>query len=51
MTKEEIEKAALEKEWKEIRYWKPTLHWCHEWDGLLIDKNDPEFEACRCFKK
>lgn len=29
----------------------PTLHFCPDWDDLVIDKNDPEFECCLCFKK
>ncbi len=24
------------------------LHFCDDWDGLLIDQADPEFEACSC---
>lgn len=24
------------------------LHFCDEWDGLLIDQTDPEFECCTC---
>jgi hypothetical protein len=24
------------------------LHFCDEWDGLLIDRDDPEFEFCSC---
>lgn len=24
-------------------------HFCDEWDGLLIDKNSPEFASCLCF--
>jgi hypothetical protein len=48
---ENLVEIALEEEWKEIRKWKPFLHWCSEWDGLLIDKNDPEFEVCTCFPK
>jgi hypothetical protein len=24
------------------------LHFCDEWDGLLIDQADPEFECCSC---
>jgi hypothetical protein len=27
----------------------PTLHFCTEWDGLVIEEGDPEFEACLCF--
>ena len=45
------EAEAIKSEWKEIHRWKPYLHWCREWDGLLIDKGDPEFEACLCFNK
>lgn len=26
-------------------------HACPEFDGLVIDKNDPEFETCICFKE
>jgi hypothetical protein len=25
-------------------------HCCPDWDFLLIDEHDPEFEACLCFK-
>ncbi len=38
-------------EWKEIRRWKPFLHWCQDWDGLLINKGEPEFDSCGCFDK
>ncbi len=24
------------------------LHFCDEWDGLLIDKSDHEFDCCSC---
>jgi hypothetical protein len=24
------------------------LHFCDDWDFMLIDKNDPEFECCSC---
>lgn len=44
-------KEGVNSEWKEIRKWKPTLHFCPEWDYLLIDKNDPEYEACLCVKR
>lgn len=27
----------------------PTLHYCIEWDNLLIEDTDPEYSACRCF--
>jgi hypothetical protein len=25
------------------------LHYCADWDLLMINENDPEFEACTCF--
>lgn len=43
--------AALQAEYKHIHHWKPKLHWCQDWDGLLIDQGDPEFEHCNCFPK
>lgn len=24
------------------------LHFCYDWDGMLIDHTDPEFECCNC---
>ena len=24
------------------------LHFCREWDFMLIDETDPEFKACLC---
>lgn len=41
--------AALDAEWEEINKWKPYLHFCMDWDGLLIDRHDDEFRACGCF--
>lgn len=42
--------GLVEAEWAEINKWKPWLHWCMTaWDGLLIDRYDPEFEVCTCF--
>lgn len=32
-----------------IKVW-PTLHYCMEWDGLVIDKHCPEYECCSCLK-
>ncbi len=26
----------------------PTLHFCYEWDEMLIDEGCPEFEVCNC---
>lgn len=43
--------ARLGIEYREIKHFKPYLHFCSEWDGLPIDKNDPEFEVCTCFSK
>ena len=25
-------------------------HACYEWDEMLIDEGDPEFESCLCFR-
>ena len=27
-----------------------TTHYCLAWDGLLISKDDAEFDCCTCFK-
>ena len=27
---------------------KPYLHYCYDWDGMLIDDSCPEFECCTC---
>lgn len=43
-------KEALTKEWEEIHKWKPFLHFCQDWDFLLIDKTDEEFEHCHCYE-
>lgn len=46
----EIGEKHLETElWLKISYWKPYLHFCPEFDGLLIDKGDLEFKYCKCF--
>lgn len=37
--------------WLEARRHKPGLHYCQDWDYLLIDRKDPEFQACGCYKK
>lgn len=47
---EECCKQTLKKEWEEIHRWKPTLHWCPDWDYLLIQKGQAEFECCGCFQ-
>ena len=44
-------KAVLKEEWAEINRWKPHLHFCPDWDFLLIDKGETEFEYCHCFDK
>lgn len=41
--------AARVEFWKEIAQWKPKLHFCQDWDFLLIDESDPEFQSCGCF--
>lgn len=27
----------------------PRLHFCEDWDFMLINDDDPEFEVCNCF--
>lgn len=39
---------AIEHLWQELNYEKPTLHFCRDWDFMLIDKTHDEFEACGC---
>ena len=34
--------------WKMINNQMPTLHFCMEWDYMLIHDKSPEFEACLC---
>ena len=47
----EIERLKrLADTWTEALKWKPYLHYCYEWDGLLIDVSDDEFDACTCFE-
>lgn len=26
-----------------------NAHYCHSWDGMLIDKTWPEYRYCTCF--
>lgn len=40
---------AIESEWEEIHKFKPFLHFCPDWDYMLIDKGQEEFENCFCF--
>ena len=47
---EKLREAVLE-EWKAIHEHKPFLHYCWEWDGLLIDRCDPEFSCCKCYQR
>lgn len=35
----------------ECSFQNPTLHLCPDWDFLLIDDSDPEFETCTCKPK
>lgn len=28
----------------------PFLHYCWEWDNMLIYEEDPEFESCLCYR-
>jgi len=34
----------------ECRFLNPTLHFCPDWQGALIDSSDPEYERCACPK-
>jgi hypothetical protein len=58
MTEEELEIYKLRRDLNDVQielrelYAKCRdlkLHACLEWDGLIIDKNDPEFESCGCY--
>lgn len=44
----EAVETAIKEEWDGLLKWKPTPHYCPDWDYLLIDKNDGEFECCLC---
>ena len=35
----------------ELKKLYPTLHFCYEWDLMLVDDGMPEFECCSCLKK
>lgn len=35
----------------ECTFLNPTLHFCPNWQGALIDSSDPEHERCTCGKK
>jgi hypothetical protein len=48
---ERLVSEAIAKEWVEIHRWKPFLHFCDEWDGLLIDRDCPEFDCCGCYER
>lgn len=45
----EAAREAEEKLWKEISDQRPFLHSCQDWDFMLIDSVDAEFEACHCY--
>jgi len=42
----EIEREAVIP--PECSFLNPTLHFCPDWQGALIDDTDPEFERCTC---
>lgn len=44
----EIERSGVIPD--ECRFLNTTLHFCPDWDGLLIDDNDPEYDNCGCRK-
>ncbi|USM11538.1 hypothetical protein vBCbaSRXM_93 [Citromicrobium phage vB_CbaS-RXM] len=35
---------------EECKFLNPSLHFCPDWDGMLIDAADPEYEYCYCDK-
>lgn len=28
----------------------PTLHFCLDWDALVVEDGDPEYESCFCIE-
>lgn len=36
---------------QECTFLNPTLHFCPDWKGLLIDDNDPEYDNCCCHRR
>lgn len=44
----EIERDGVIPE--ECSFLNPTLHFCPDWQGALIDSSDPEYERCSCKK-
>lgn len=32
----------------ECQFLNPSLHFCPDWGGMLIDNSDPEFAKCQC---
>lgn len=35
----------------ECSFLNPSLHFCPDWDMMLIDDGDPEIEHCKCKDK
>lgn len=44
----EATRDAIQDLWKQIRHWYPHMHFCPDWDFLLIHYRDPEFAHCTC---
>ena len=38
-------------EWRGVESTGKDLHYCHDWDGLVVDSNSPEYDSCNCFPK
>lgn len=36
---------------EECKFLNPSLHFCPDWNNLLIDDSDPEYETCTCRKE
>ena len=45
----EIEHSGVIPE--ECTFLNPTLHFCPDWNDMLIDSGDVEFEKCKCLWK
>ena len=45
----EIEKEGHIPE--ECIFLNPSLHFCPDWQGALIDSSDPEYDRCTCEKR
>ncbi len=47
---DEAEMKRMDTEGKAIGWPGTKLHFCNDWDGMLIHDKLPEFDACLCFE-